>query len=176
KHLVKTQRHGDWLTEHGADSQIQLLVQVFSVSILFWDHLITFETERRYIWMNPKSRSKMVFLAFRYFSLASNVIVTAFLGLGNRSVEICNHYSLFRQIILFISQSAACSLLTLRLYALYANDKRVLVLYAVTALTAFALAGYALIGQVTIQLPIEYGCHKGSLRKTSIRKSIFSFP
>uniref|UniRef100_A0A0W0EX04 DUF6533 domain-containing protein n=1 Tax=Moniliophthora roreri TaxID=221103 RepID=A0A0W0EX04_MONRR len=148
------------------DHQIQRLLQIFSISILFWDHIITFGKELELIWIHPKSRSSILFLAFRYFSLASNLIVTAFLGLDNWSIEVCSHYSLFRQVILFVSQAAVCSLLTLRLYALYACDKRVLVLYAITAVTAVALAGYALTGQKSIQLPIEYGCHEVTLRKT----------
>ncbi|KAI3609525.1 hypothetical protein WG66_001279 [Moniliophthora roreri] len=112
------------------DHQIQRLLQIFSI----WKEL-------ELIWIHPKSRSSILFLAFRYFSLASNLIVTAFLGLDNWSIEVCSHYSLFRQVILFVSQAAVCSLLTLRLYALYACDKRVLVLYAITAVTAVALAG-----------------------------------
>ncbi|EEB92457.1 hypothetical protein MPER_09027, partial [Moniliophthora perniciosa FA553] len=88
------------LTWNGTGILLKLKA-IFEITILFWDHLITFGRELKLIWIHPKSRSSILFLAFRYFSLASNLVVTAFLSLDNWSIE-----------------AAACSLLTLRLYAL----------------------------------------------------------
>ncbi|ESK92016.1 hypothetical protein Moror_10300 [Moniliophthora roreri MCA 2997] len=153
----------DWNSQqvehHFRDHHVQRLVQVFAVSILFWDHIITLDSEIRHIWTRPKSRSSVLFLTFRYFTLANNLSVVVFLSFDSWTVEV----------ILFISQAAVCTLLTLRLYALYSADKRVLLLYVITATMGCGMAGFALSGQESTRFPIQFGCHNGTSRQSSIR-------
>ncbi|KAK7053230.1 hypothetical protein VNI00_003855 [Paramarasmius palmivorus] len=60
---------------HVREHYVHSLMQILSTSILFWDHIITLDAEVKYIWLRPKSRSSIMFLAIRYFALASNISV-----------------------------------------------------------------------------------------------------
>ncbi|KAK7053222.1 hypothetical protein VNI00_003841 [Paramarasmius palmivorus] len=115
------------LTEHDAwDHYLNSILQILAAAILFWDHLVTLGTEIEYIWMRPKSRSTIIFLAFRYLNLASmlSMLVLSFCPiheakatavLVNTCTQVSNHcyhtscftFALFRQVVLLISQAAA---------------------------------------------------------------------
>ncbi|ESK92015.1 hypothetical protein Moror_10299 [Moniliophthora roreri MCA 2997] len=180
----------DWnspdVERHFRDVQIHGLMEVFGVSILFWDHVITFDLELQHIWTHFKSRSSLLFIAFRYFTLLSSISKIALTDFDSWTIDLQPIQSLPTSYpfhfaigsLLYVSSRLPRAshlngrpkvLLTLRLYALYASDKRVLILFAATASLGCGLAGYALSGQEQIQFPIEYGCYTGNSRNTSVR-------
>uniref|UniRef100_A0A0W0FQN0 DUF6533 domain-containing protein n=1 Tax=Moniliophthora roreri TaxID=221103 RepID=A0A0W0FQN0_MONRR len=67
KHFVDLTE--DDVREHHVHS----IAQVFAISTLLWDYLITLDKEIDSIWMRPKSRGVITFLAFRYLTLTTNI-------------------------------------------------------------------------------------------------------
>uniref|UniRef100_A0A0W0FSX7 DUF6533 domain-containing protein n=1 Tax=Moniliophthora roreri TaxID=221103 RepID=A0A0W0FSX7_MONRR len=175
-------------------SYVHSLTEVLATCILLWDHLITLDSEIQHIWMRPKSRSSIIFLAFRYYTLASVIsvqMIFAFCPLDEKVLWwfiVCHAQMLILcrgndADILYPDQSGltvilGCSLqhvlfldllLTLRVYALYSADRRIVWLFVAATLTLGGLTGFALTGQDKIHHPIQKGCHVGISHQTSLR-------
>ncbi|KAF9058484.1 hypothetical protein BDP27DRAFT_577831 [Rhodocollybia butyracea] len=101
--------------------------QMLAISILYWDHLLTFKYEVHYLWQGPKTHSTYLFFLNRYFACFANIAVTvlSFATLptqvsaaGSNTfndpatqiqiLQSCKSYSLFRQLVLFAQQIIVC--------------------------------------------------------------------
>ncbi|KAF7343235.1 hypothetical protein MVEN_01754900 [Mycena venus] len=112
------------------------------LTFLYWDHLLTFGDEVRYIWSKPKTASAYCFFLNRYLAAFGDLAVTVFYYhevpqswsapfpdiLNTRLIhrERCPDLNLARQILLIVNQITVCLLLTVRIYALYGRDKRII--------------------------------------------------
>ncbi|KAG1729519.1 uncharacterized protein EDB91DRAFT_1159446 [Suillus paluster] len=139
-------------------------------SILIYDHIVTLPEEITFIWCRPKARSAVLFFINRYVALLGNIcgLVMDFLPVSDKS---CSHYVLARQLLIYFQQFIVCLILTLRVYALYGGNKR-LVKWIVTI--GLGLAGAASAGTFghfssneTILLGI--GCYETYTAKTAAR-------
>ncbi|KIK68636.1 hypothetical protein GYMLUDRAFT_728680 [Collybiopsis luxurians FD-317 M1] len=95
--------------------------------------------------------------------------------MGSYNHSSCRAYSLYRQILLSTTQLGVCAILTLRLYALYECNKKILLLMCGMALVMVGFAGWVLTGQKSVVSPsvpgiaLISGCHLGLSRATALR-------
>ncbi|CAL1708438.1 unnamed protein product [Somion occarium] len=141
------------------------------ICILYYDYAVTFADEIFYIWSKPLSHGSWLFMLNRYFSLLSAIAI----NWGNfsdfESVEACQGYAFFRQVILVIAQVIVCFLCFLRTYALYGRSERILVLILSVALVLFILACWSLVGQHS-EYSITHGCHQAINKTTAVHLAV----
>lgn len=156
--------------------QLENCFELFGLSILFYDYMITFGDEVEYIWMRlePKARTLWLFFPNRYFFLLANTAMTALPFTSALTSQGCTQLQLTRQIALVINQGLVCLLLSLRVYALYGRSWRI----AVSLLLSAALLGaVALASQLFDRhdLPpdaVQYDCSVPVSRTSAIRLAV----
>ncbi|KAE9406238.1 hypothetical protein BT96DRAFT_1015011 [Gymnopus androsaceus JB14] len=143
----------------GAQQQrLENYFHLFSITFLYWDHLITFPEEFKYLWKRPVRASTALFLFNRYFAVLGNVVVTVSLFSSDLTESSCQPLHLFRKLLLALNQVIVCILLTIRIYALYSCSKRVLTYMSVTGLTLVGLAIFSIFGKSGQPMPTLNGC------------------
>ncbi|KAK0203852.1 hypothetical protein DFS33DRAFT_1334698 [Desarmillaria ectypa] len=142
-------------------------LQIISISFLYWDHLITIDDELRLIWNKPKTFGSYLFFTNRYLAFFGNITVTI-LGFTTLSPTSCNRYALYRQILLVSTQVVVCTMLTMRIYALYTRNIRVLKYMLGSGVILFTVSCWALTDQKGDRWE-DSGCHIGLPRVTAIR-------
>ncbi|KAJ3558190.1 hypothetical protein NM688_g1072 [Phlebia brevispora] len=179
-----------------AQIQIHNALHLLGIVILYYDHSITFDEEYRYIWQNKWSGASWLFFVNRYFAFAANIAVNvgnfaqfrsdqrcvcrpksipcrlyeAVAKLMNSSCS-CSDFSLYRQIVLIVSQVIVCINLLLRTYALYGRDKRIMYLILSVGFTLASLACWSVVGQKS-DVSIVDGCHIASSRLSAIHIAV----
>ncbi|KAL1742449.1 hypothetical protein HDZ31DRAFT_75513 [Schizophyllum fasciatum] len=132
----------------------RFLVDIFhlvGVMILFYDHAITFVDEISYVWRRPKTRGSYLFLFNRYFGFFGGVAVTG-LYFSPMTRRTCQSVNLFRQMHIVVSQIIVSMLMLIRVYAVFARDRRVLAGLLLYAVVGVSLAGWALSGVSVVWL------------------------
>ncbi|EEB92385.1 hypothetical protein MPER_09114 [Moniliophthora perniciosa FA553] len=81
----------------------------------------------------------------------------------------CKAFSFYCQVLILVSQCAVCTVMTIRVYALYCSDCRILWLFGVAFVFAAGLSGFVLSGQDKIRYPVLTVCHIGIPRPTAVR-------
>ncbi|RDB15736.1 hypothetical protein Hypma_003764 [Hypsizygus marmoreus] len=170
----------------GEPSLIHNYLHLLAISILLYDHLMTFGNEVHYFWRRPKTRSAYWFFFNRYLAFFGNTVEVilffttlsaqrfAFLSptpstsLSFRYCS-CKQYSLFRQLMLISNQALVCVLLTLRIYALYGCSRRILAFMVGSWAIMTGISCWALFGQKIVHAGQETGCHVGLSSDTAIR-------
>ncbi|KAG1885406.1 hypothetical protein F4604DRAFT_100989 [Suillus subluteus] len=132
----------------------QLWMHLYAVlvanSILIYDHLATLPEEIIFIWRRPKALSAKLFLVNRYIALLGNIFA------------FCVKYTLCRQLF-FLSQGIiVCLILTIRIYALYGCNKRLLTCMIIVGFTLVAGACAGAIGHFSSNATIfpGVGCYE----------------
>lgn len=143
-------------------------LHLFAATYLYWDHFLTLGTEVEYIWFQPKSWNMAWFFINRYFNFLVNIPVLA-LFFTKLSPQSCHMSLMFHQMVLLTTQLVVCTILTLRVYALYLCNKRVLFFLICVAVVLLAVATWSLIGQKNVFLDQVPGCHLGVTQETAIR-------
>ncbi|KAF5352928.1 hypothetical protein D9758_007959 [Tetrapyrgos nigripes] len=119
---------------------------------LVWDHVLTFPLEVKYIWRRSFNTTTWAILFNRYFPVIGTVIMTinAFDGSLPHSMYklliarfSCEPLHIFHEAYLFVTEVNVCLLLTLRIYAIYDRNKRVLGFMAFVGLILGGLALFA---------------------------------
>jgi len=141
---------------------------ILGTTLLYWDHFITFGTEVQYIWVQAKSWNNCWFFLNRYFSFLGNIAFLA-LSFSNLSLRGCHNFLIFHQILLLLTQLVVCCILTLRVYALYTCDRRVLWSLIACGLVLLGVAAFSLVGQHNVFFDQIPGCHLGVTHATAIR-------
>ncbi|KAJ7637352.1 hypothetical protein DFH06DRAFT_654912 [Mycena polygramma] len=130
---------------------------LIGLTILFWDHAITLDTEIMLLWRRRKSLSAYGFYINRYFGFFSGIAVSA-LPFLTLSLEECMRYSLFRELALVATQIITSIIMVIRVYALYGRSRRVLWGFVGIALSVIGVSVYAFSQQHSI----SFGCLLGS--------------
>ncbi|KAJ6556969.1 hypothetical protein DFH09DRAFT_1084319 [Mycena vulgaris] len=131
----------DKLPEPPSDASLAGIVSSYSSddsskAFLFWDHILTLDTEIHFLWKRRKFASAYSFFAIRYFAFTSNIPGAAFLFFTiptnvfvvfkpNHS-PICLLWSVIYEIAILLVQFSICVIMIPRIYALYGRNKRVL--------------------------------------------------
>ncbi|KAL1736831.1 hypothetical protein EV714DRAFT_266787 [Schizophyllum commune] len=126
-------------------------LQTVALTILIYDHILTFGSEVKYIWPTWRTFGSIVFLLNRYFAFVANVVITAMQDVPHDR---------------FIG---VCILLTMRVYALYSRSKKVLTFMLAIAAGLLGLASWAVSDQITWQAPLIPSCHRLATRGSMIR-------
>ncbi|KAI3615673.1 hypothetical protein WG66_011890 [Moniliophthora roreri] len=124
---------------------------MLAISFLYYDHILTFGDEVKHIWKRAKIQSSYWFFLNRYLAFFGNISVTV---LGFTSLD---------------ASVLVCILLTLRIYALYGQSKRILGYMVGSGSVLVALSCYVLFGQKNAPNHLGSGCHVGIERTTAIR-------
>ncbi|KAI5888139.1 uncharacterized protein SCHCODRAFT_02601797 [Schizophyllum commune H4-8] len=130
---------------------------LLGVTVLFYDHAITFVPEITRIWCRPKTRGSYLFLLNRYFGFFGGVTVTV-LNFCAMPRETCQSVNLFREIYIVVTQIIVSMLMLIRVYAVFSRDRRILVGLLSYAAVGVALAGWALFGQTSTAEPAVVKC------------------
>ncbi|KAJ6511677.1 hypothetical protein DFH09DRAFT_1197742 [Mycena vulgaris] len=141
------------------------------LTFLYWDHLLTFGDEVRYIWNKPKTASAYCFFLNRYFAAFGDVAVTVY-SYHKVPESGCPNWNLFRQILLIVNQVTVCLLLTLRIYALYGRDKRIISCMLGVGVVLLAVSIWAASRAGGVPQRGEPGCNIADPRDVAIMVAI----
>ncbi|KIK55837.1 hypothetical protein GYMLUDRAFT_832492 [Collybiopsis luxurians FD-317 M1] len=104
-----------------------------AISLLFYDHFLTFKTEIKCLWKRQLNSSGCLFFLHRYFNPIAMVIT--FVSLFSNLPVSCKAWSNVREGILIVAQLIVTFVMTMRVYALYGCNKRLLyLLFAIIAI------------------------------------------
>ncbi|KAF8193216.1 hypothetical protein K438DRAFT_846056 [Mycena galopus ATCC 62051] len=151
--------------------QVHDVLFLISISVLYFDHLITFGDEIRFLWKKAKTPSTYSFLVNRYLAFFGDIVVTFFV-FKTVPDSVCKHINIFRQLLLIFNQTAICLLLTVRIYALYGRQTKVLVymLGAGAVLMGFSL--WAISGTGGTPVHGVVGCHIANSHQIGIHLAV----
>ncbi|KAJ6476891.1 hypothetical protein C8R45DRAFT_1008164 [Mycena sanguinolenta] len=144
---------------------------VVSISFLYFDHLITFGDEIRLLWKKAKTPSTYSFLFNRYLAFFGDLVVTFFI-FTTVPDSVCKHVNLFRQLLLVLNQTAICFLLTLRIYALYRRQTKVLVYMLGAGAVLMGISLWAISGKGGIPVHGVVGCHIANSQAIGIHLAV----
>ncbi|KAJ6597461.1 hypothetical protein DFH09DRAFT_1131900 [Mycena vulgaris] len=117
-----------------------------AIVILYYDHLLTLPAEVAYIWRRPKARSTYWFFLNRYLNFFATLPITVF-NFVQFDHAVCSKYALFRQILLVVQVVVVDVILSLRVYAMYGLDRRVLYILGCAAVVGVGVAAWAISAQ-----------------------------
>ncbi|KAJ8074947.1 hypothetical protein PM082_019274 [Marasmius tenuissimus] len=117
------------------DVALSLLCNRFHISALslvVFDHLCTLDVELRCLWKGPLNRSRYLFFTHRYSNLLSIIpaLISMFPMGSTVILDHCRLLGLIREASLMVSQLIISVIISLRMYALYARNKRLLYIMA----------------------------------------------
>ncbi|KAJ7443916.1 hypothetical protein B0H11DRAFT_2291395 [Mycena galericulata] len=144
-----------------------------AIAILYYDHLLTFPGEVEYVWRRPKSRSAYWFFLNRYLTFFTTLPITVF-NFVQFDHDSCRKYALFRQVLLVIQVVVVDVILSLRVYAMYGLNKRILYILGVGVVVGFGITGWAISTQSNARDLEDYsvaGCFLPLSSKSGTRKS-----
>ncbi|KAJ7354385.1 hypothetical protein DFH08DRAFT_1077110 [Mycena albidolilacea] len=115
------------------------------VVLLIYDHLLTLQSEVRYIWTTDHTRALAWYLLVRYFALCANVTMFA-LSFVNFSVEVCITLNTVQNVLFALQELMIGTTLILRVLAMYSFDKRVMSVLAGAAIIVICLFIWTAVG------------------------------
>ncbi|THU76558.1 hypothetical protein K435DRAFT_787150 [Dendrothele bispora CBS 962.96] len=139
---------------------------------LYYDHILTFPMEVKYLWKHLGCNSKSLFLLNRYYSVLGNAIVTYSIFSTSLAPKRCRSLHLFREILLLSTQVIVCLILSLRIWAIYGREKGLFAFLGVVGMILIGLASFAVFfgEHSTIRASITgEGCHSELEFITSIQ-------
>jgi len=142
-------------------------LRLMAITILYYDHLITFGEEYMLVWRARRSRASVVFLVNRYFAFLVNIALTVGSFITFTTVESCSQYSLFRQGTVMTTQFLVGIVQFLRIFALYNRKKRIAALIVIVGVGLFGVSVWAVIGQKS-DVSLGQGCHNAASKETAI--------
>ncbi|KAJ7149553.1 hypothetical protein C8R46DRAFT_1358649 [Mycena filopes] len=86
--------------------------------ILLYDHILTLDSEIKFIWKRKFHFGAYWFLAIRYISLACSITITSFY-FGNLSTKVCEKMERVLEVLLMVQESFVETTLSLRVLAMY---------------------------------------------------------
>ncbi|KAJ6613161.1 hypothetical protein B0H10DRAFT_2222475 [Mycena sp. CBHHK59/15] len=122
---------------------------LFGISVMYWDHLITLDTEIGLLWKRTKSASAYWFFVIRYGAFVTNIPVTVF-----------SFHTLKPKVVV-------CTVMILRIWALYDRSVRILLFLFGTGACIIALILWSVQGQHSESADSIPGCHVSISRSTA---------
>ncbi|PFH49320.1 hypothetical protein AMATHDRAFT_63471 [Amanita thiersii Skay4041] len=142
-----------------------------SLTILIYDHLLTFGDEVQYIWKRRVSPVTILYLINRYFAPCAFVICMVALFSANWTLETlvltltleysCRSFSKFEGVLTLVTVMCAEAILILRVYAVYSQKIVVLIPLVVVWVAQLGVMSYILSHSGPVIIPpssISYGC------------------
>ncbi|KAJ7624868.1 hypothetical protein FB45DRAFT_1005639 [Roridomyces roridus] len=149
---------GDATPQQATEIRAQLSLHLMSISVLYWDYLITLDSEMNLMWRRAGS-STLLFLAVRYLGLGGlSLTVFTFFFIPEK---VCYAFHVVHQIILIGTQLLVSVVMLVRVYALYGRSYRilaVLILISLGLLSALLWSIQAEFSQHTEPITGYPGC------------------
>ncbi|KAJ7768638.1 hypothetical protein DFH07DRAFT_300281 [Mycena maculata] len=129
----------------GLPSTRPLLLYLYfcAIAVLYYDHILTIPEEVEHIWRRPKSRSSYWFFLNRYLTFFATLPITVF-NFVQFTHDVCGKYAIFRQVLLVVQVFVVDFILSLRVYAMYGLNKRILYILGFSAVAGIGIAGWAI--------------------------------
>ncbi|KAJ6476900.1 hypothetical protein C8R45DRAFT_366944 [Mycena sanguinolenta] len=125
---------------------IQNACHVFSLVLLYYDHLLRIDAEIQYMWKRPRSSGAFIFFYLR-----------------------CSLHNLLHQILLICTQILISVVMIQRVYALYSSNKQILWGLCGTAITLTGVIIWLVVSKQDTTLLFGLpGCHFDLSRHTSM--------
>ncbi|KAJ7278356.1 hypothetical protein C8J57DRAFT_1306675, partial [Mycena rebaudengoi] len=144
-----------------------------AAAILIYDHLLTLESEVKWVWLPRHRLATYWFFLVRYMAIVSTATYATFY-FGDFLPETCSKIERAVECLHFIQEVLVEVTLGLRVFAVYGSDLRVLALMTVPATATAALGIWTLVelhspGPVMLTVPGFLGCHTVVHKSTSHR-------
>ncbi|KAJ7866041.1 hypothetical protein B0H14DRAFT_2733439 [Mycena olivaceomarginata] len=139
---------------------------LIGLTLLYFDHLITLDIEIDLLWRRRKSFSAYWFFINRYFGFFSGIAVAA-LPFSTLSTKACMRYSVFREIVLLVTQTIAGIIMIIRVYALYGRNRRILWFMFGIGMCVVVVTVYSVTQQHASRPMVLGGCHFELTEKTA---------
>jgi hypothetical protein len=142
----------------GTQLQNNIYLHLIAITILYYDHFITLEAEISLLWKRPNTLSSYLFFLNRYFSFFGNICVLVSIFVSTS----CGAWHIYQELFHALAQVIVAVLLSLRIYALYDCNKRLLILLSVLILGGIGLAIATDLSASSTKLPSSIpiaGCH-----------------
>ncbi|KAH8993603.1 hypothetical protein EDB86DRAFT_2928760 [Lactarius hatsudake] len=133
--------------------------QVFAISVLYYDHLLTFPAEVSHVWSQPISINTLLFLLNRYVAFLGNVAVPLVGFSGLISLTSCTPATYVRQGLLVLSQVLVSVTLAIRIIALYHSTRRIILWVVGSGTILTGVTFWSLVGQHATFVPDAPGCY-----------------
>ncbi|KAJ7278359.1 hypothetical protein C8J57DRAFT_1306724 [Mycena rebaudengoi] len=147
------------------DHQIYRSIFISAGAILIYDHLLTLESEVKWVWLPRHRLATYWFFLVRYMAIVSTATYATFY-FGDFLPEVCVCSKIERAVecLHFIQEVLVEVTLGLRVFAIYGSDLRVLALMTVPGTATGALGIWTLVGlhspgPVMLTAPGFIGCH-----------------
>ncbi|KAF7289766.1 hypothetical protein MIND_01350400 [Mycena indigotica] len=137
---------------------LQGCLHLIGISLLYYDHLITFGVEFRRLWRRKRTSSANWFFSVRYAGLLGNTSITvlAFYTLADKW---CGVYHISHQIVIVGTQFLVCIIMLLRTYALYNRNRYLIAVLLLISACLVAVVIWSIIGQESRNIEGFPGCH-----------------
>ncbi|KAI9459158.1 hypothetical protein BJY52DRAFT_384140 [Lactarius psammicola] len=134
--------------------------QVFALSLLYYDHVLTFPAEVSHIWSQPISPNTLLFLLNRYVAFLGNIVVpvVGFSGLISLKPS-CTSATYVRQSLLVLSQVLVSMTLAIRIIALYHSSRRIIIWVVGCGTILAGVTCWSLVGQHATFIHDAPGCY-----------------
>jgi hypothetical protein len=148
--------------------------QAFALTLLYYDHILTFPAEVSHMWSQPISANTLLFLSNRYVALFGNTIVpiTNFSGLIDSTS--CTSATHVRQALMVLSQVLVSMTLSVRVIALYHSSRPVIVWVAGCGTILACITFWSLVGQHATLIRDTPGCYYLISETTYIFTALFA--
>jgi len=130
-----------------------------SMALLLYDHLLTLDDEIQYIWRRRLSLITYLFLINRYLTpLGFIVNMLAYLS-PLFTPEVCVHFVRYEGAFTTVSVGIAASMMIIRVYAVYGENKGILALLALVLSAQVGVQAWLLSGAQAVPHPAgEHNC------------------
>ncbi|KIJ42254.1 hypothetical protein M422DRAFT_254661 [Sphaerobolus stellatus SS14] len=143
-----------------------------STVLILYDHMLTFDQEREFIWKRKITLPTCLFLIFRYVTPIVSALNLIALNWPGWKGSICNNWIWLPVAVGPIISAATGIILIMRVYAIYARNKWVLSILASIYLAQLAVMGWSIPAGSPAPLPPGFiGCVPSEKEGTGRRLS-----
>ncbi|KAJ7194500.1 hypothetical protein B0H12DRAFT_1153528 [Mycena haematopus] len=146
------------MVDVASEIRIHDCLQLLSISLMYWDWLVTLDNEIGFMWKRARSASAYWFFAVRYSGILGNIPVTIF-TFFNIPPQWCHAYHTGHQIVLVETQLIVSLVMLVRIHALYGRNLRLLAVLLVISLPLLAVIFWSVKGQQSTLVLGFPGCH-----------------
>ncbi|KAF8146835.1 hypothetical protein K438DRAFT_1868455 [Mycena galopus ATCC 62051] len=143
------------------------------IVVLVYDHILTFDSEVKYIWNAKRTRTSLWFLFIRYSALAIRLFTLVTFDFGDYDADTCNRLNSARSYLTVIQELFVGLTLVLRVLAMYAFDKLVLGTLVTTAILCVVVSVWCVLttgAPLVFPKPIS-GCLTAVSHSSQVREA-----
>jgi len=132
---------------------------ISSLVFLYYDHLLTLDSEIRFLWKRPKNAGGYLFFIHRYFNFFGNMVAAFALFSTSLTISSCRSFELYHQVFQVVTQGIITAIFALRVYALYDRRRTIIAIFMSIAILGTATSIGLSIFNRNLSTPPDQGCH-----------------